>query len=350
MLVRLSAAAAALAAILAAAVPAVAHAAPAGLPDHVVDAAAVHRLQARAAQAGDTLAVPTKEGYSVSVAFSAGVPVDPQLAGTYVAFLDGLPHGTELRKLNILIADTSEVASLCGGDESDGILACYGARGQQMIVPSSGLDTTTEDGGYSTAYVLTHEYGHHIAANRDNQGFAAIDYGPKYWASAEMVCDRTLGRKLAPGDEAGSYLRNPGEAWAEVYARLTFPDQPWTFTRLLRPDLAALDAARRDVLTPWSGNASKTFVMPAGRRTQSFDVPLTLDGRLSAVVRGRSGSDVKVAVTSGRQKVGHSDGRGGRNVWRLRSGCRERPTETLTFTVSRTAGRGPVTLLVSYPG
>jgi hypothetical protein len=345
MLVRLAAVAATLVAVL----PAAAQAAPT-VGDRTVDTGAAHRIQARAAQAGDKLAIPTKEGYSVSVAFSSGVTVDPELARSYVGFLDGLPHGSELRRLHILIADPSDVADLCGGDESDGILACYGSRGQQMIVPSTGLATTTEDGGYTTAYVLTHEYGHHIADNRDNQGFAAIDYGPKYWASLEMVCDRTIGRKLAPGDEAGSYLRNPGEAWAEVYARLTFPDQPWTFTRLLRPDVAALDAARRDVLTPWTGNASKTFLMSASRRTQSFDLPITLDGRLSAIVRGRSGSNVKVAVTSGPQKVGHSDGRGGRNVWRLRSGCRERPTETLTFKVTRTSGAGPVTLLVSYPG
>jgi hypothetical protein len=346
--VRLAAVAAVLAAVAVA--PAAAQASPSAFVDRTVDTRAVDRVQARAAQAGDTLAIATKEGYSVSVAFSSGVPVDPALAGSYVGFLDALPHGPELRRLNILIADSREVASLCGGDESDGILACYGSRGQQMIVPSTGLTTTTEDGGYTTAYVLTHEYGHHVAANRTNQGFEAIDYGPKFWASQELVCDRAIRRKLAPGDEAGSYLRNPGEAWAEVYARLTFPDQPWTFTRLLRPDLAALDAARRDVLTPWTANTSKTFVMPAGRRTQSFDLPLTLDGRISATVRGRAGSDVGVAVTSGRQKVGHSKDRGGRNVWRLRSGCRERPTETLTFTVSRTAGRGPVTLLVSYPG
>ena len=70
--------------------------------------------------------------------------------------------------------------------------------------------------------------------------------------------------------------------------------------------------------------------MPAGRRTQSFDVALTLDGRISATVRGRRGSDVKVVVTSGRQKIGHSSGRGARNTWKLSSGCRERPTETVT--------------------
>ncbi|MEZ5121039.1 MAG: hypothetical protein R2736_05605 [Solirubrobacterales bacterium] len=278
---------AAVVAVFAVAIPGVAQATPGALRDRVVDAGAVNRLQARAAQAGDTLAIPTKEGYSVSVAFSSSVPVDAELASSYVGFLDGLPHGTELRRLDIVIADASEVATLCGGDESDGILACYG--NQQMVVPSTGLQTTTTDGAYTTAYVLTHEYGHHIAANRDNQGFSAIDYGPKYWASYELVCSHTIEHRLAPGDEGQSYLRNPGEAWAEVYARLTFPDQPWTFTSLLRPDAAALDAARRDVLTPWTRNVSKTFVMPAGRlrRASTWPSPSTdASARRSAGVGG----------------------------------------------------------------
>ena len=346
MLVRFALAAAALTAL----VPAAAQASSPSFVDRVVDTGAVKRVQARAAQNDQTLAIPTKEGYSVSVSFSTGVPVNQELAQSYVAFLDALPHGAELGKLRMVIADQGEVATLCGGDESDGILACYGSRGMQMIVPSSGLETTTEDGGYTTAYVLTHEYGHHVAANRKNQGFEAIDYGPKFWASYELVCDRALGNKLFPGDEGRSYLRNPGEAWAEAYARLTFPDQPWTFTSLLRPDATALDAARRDVLTPWTKNASQTFIMAGSRSTQSFQVPLTLDGRVSAIVRGRSGANVGVKVTSGRQKVGHSDARGARNQWTLRSGCRERATETLTFKVTRTSGSGPVTLLVSYPG
>ncbi|MFN8203537.1 MAG: hypothetical protein U0S48_13285 [Solirubrobacteraceae bacterium] len=344
MLVRFALAAAVLLALL----PAAAQAAPSGLTDRVADTHAVRRAQARAAQNDATIAVATKEGYSVNVAFDNGLAVDEPLARSYVDFLDALPHGTELAKLEIVVATPRRVGRLCGGEPVDGILACYG--NQQMVVPSTGLQTTTTDGTYTTAYVLTHEYGHHIAANRDNQGFSAIDYGPKYWASYELVCDHTLQRRLAPGDEGQSYLRNPGEAWAEVYARLTFPDQPWRWTDLLRPDAAALAAARRDVLTPWTGNASKRFVMSGSQSTQSFDVPLTLDGRLSAIVRGRPGSDVGLRVTSGRQQVGHSDDRGARHQWTMASGCRERPTETLTFTVTRTSGHGPVTLLVSYPG
>ena len=139
----------------------------------------------------------------------------------------------------------------------------------------------------------------------------------------ELVCDRALGDKLFPGDEGRSYLRNPARPGRGVRA----PDLPRPAVDvhgLLRPDATALDAARRDVLTPWTKNASQTFIMAGSRSTQSFPVPLTLDGRVSAIVRGRSGANVGVKVTSGRQKVGHSDARGARNQWTLRSGCRER--------------------------
>jgi hypothetical protein len=340
-----------LALALTAAVPAAAQAAPDPFNDRVVHGQRTSHLQAKARQAGTAISVPTKEGYSVSVTFTAAVPVDPALANAYVAFLDNsVPHNTELAKLKLLIANPSEVASLCGGQETDGIVACYGGFDQQMIVPSTGLDTTATNGGYPTAYVLTHEYGHHIAANRSNQGFSALDYGPKYWASYEMVCDKAGENLVFPGDEGEHYLANPGEAWAETYARLVFPEQEWTFTALLAPDAGALDAARRDVLTPWTKNRAKRFTMSSRRRTQSFHIPLTLDGSLKATVRGPRGSDVKLTVLSGTQHVGATKRRGARHMWTRRSHCRDQPVETLTFKVNRFTGSGPVRLRVAYAG
>jgi hypothetical protein len=318
--------------------------------DRVLTGSQTSRLATTTRQAGTAISVPTAEGYSVSVNFAAGVAVNQELAGSYIGFLDSLPHGSELAKLHLLIADPTEVGRLCGGGEGDGILACYGSTDQQMIVPSTGLSTTTADGAYTTSYVLTHEYGHHVAANRKNGGFVALDYGPKYWASYELVCDQALKKRLFPGDEAQNYLANPGESWAETYARLTFPEQPWTFTELLRPDAAALDAARRDVLTPWTKNATKTFRMSATRRSQSFRVPLHLDGSLKATVTGPRGSNVGLTVRSGSQKVGATRSTGARHTWSLKSGCRESQTETLSFDVKRSSATGTVRLRVSYPG
>jgi hypothetical protein len=349
----------ALLAIAPAAAASTAQAAP--FNDRVLDVKPSHSLKAKAAQATatNTIQVPTVEGYSIPVSFTAEVPPDPALAAAYVAYLDSIPHGTELSKLSVLIAGPDQIDTLCGGEAGDGILGCYGGADSQMIVPSTGLDTTTADGQYSVRYVITHEYGHHIAANRSNDLYdaTALDMGPKYWSSYELVCDQAIDKKLFPGYEGNDldrYHANPGEDWAEAYARLVFPTQAWDFSPLLGPpDATALDAVRRDVLTPWTKNTSVTFTMKAGRNRQAFAVPLTLDGKLSATITGPKGSEVNVAVTSGSQKVTNDRKArtGARDVWSISSGCRERATETLTFTATRKGGtKGPVTLRVSYPG
>ena len=83
--------------------------------------------------------------------------------------------------------------------------------------------------------MIAHEYGHHIAAHRSNAPLEALDFGPKRWSSYELVCSNTIDGKLAPGDQGANYLSNPGEAWAEAYARLVFPAEAWRFTPLLKP-------------------------------------------------------------------------------------------------------------------
>lgn len=346
---------------LCAALPAAALAAPAAdaatrFNDRVIDDGPVSPATARAAQADTTAStrVPLTEGGSIEVSFTPTVGSQPTLAQQYVGFLETLPHGSELRKLKILVATPKEVNTDCGdhGGKDGQVLGCYG--NDQMIVPSTGLDTPTTAGNYTVRYVLTHEYGHHIAAHRSNDlggPFGALDWGPKYWSSYELVCNQAGERKLFPGDEASRYKSNPGEAWAEAYARLVYPDQPWTWTKRLKPDAGALQAALKDVTTPWTKNATKLFTMEAGRDTQTFDLPLTLDGSLKATVRGPSGSEVGVKVTSGSQDVGESKRTGAYDRWSLSVGCRETPTETLRFTVTRTGGEpGPVTLRLSYAG
>lgn len=345
---------------LSAALPAAALAAPAAdatgpFADRVVDQGTVSKATARAAQATATTStrVPLQEGGAITVSFSAAVGLQQPLAEQYVGFLETLPHGSELPKLKLLVTTPEEVNEQCGGtgDDTGQVLGCYG--NDQMIVPSSGLDTPTAVGNYTVRYVLAHEYGHHIAAHRSNDlggGYRAIDWGPKYWASYELVCDQTGDRKLFPGDELRNYLANPGEAWAETYARLVYPEQPWTWTKLLRPDAGALEAARKDVLTPWTTNTSTTFTMAASRNAQAFDLPLTLDGSLKVTAKAPSGARLSVKLTSGSQKVPLKH-RAGAKTWSLAVGCREKPTETVTFHLQRQGGqRGPVALKVSYAG
>jgi len=336
---------------LCAALPAAAQAAPTSTPHPYRD-----RVQARAAQAGNTsISVPLTEGGAIQVSFTPAVGTQPDLAQQYVAFLESLPHGSELGDLKLLIATPDEVNSDCGGTgDGDGeVLGCYGKN--EMIVPSTGLDTPTAVGSYTVRYVLTHEYGHHIAAHRKNEmgnGLGALDNGPTYWAFYELVCEKTAENKLFPTAETNfdQYLRNPGEAWAETYARLVYPDQPWTWTSLLKPDAGALAAARKDVLDPWTKNVTKTFTMKAGRNAQAFDVTLTLDGTLKASATGPKGSHVTVKLTSDGSKVPMQHG-ANTHTWSLAGGCREKQDDTATFHVQRQGGTpGPVTLKVTYAG
>jgi hypothetical protein len=307
-----------------------------------------------AAQAPGAIDVPTAEGYPVHVEFSeAAGGVNPDLAAAYVGYLDSLPHGPELRRLTVQVGSADQVAGLCGGLEQQGILACYSARHRRMTVPNVGIDAVTVDGRYSLRYVLAHEYGHHIAHSRRNPGFhgGALDWGPKLWASQELVCARTRARRLFPGDERRHYHANPGEIWAETYARLSFPQQPWSFTGLPAPDAAALDAARRDVVAPWRGNRTAVFRMRAGRRTQRFSVPLTLDGTVRALIRGPRRSEVGVRVSLAGRRLGTSRHHGRTDRWARTRVCRGTATATLSVTAIRHGGRrGPVALAVSYPG
>ncbi len=279
----------------------------------------------------------------------------PTLAGVYVGYLDSIPHGSELQRLLVRVASVDQVAGLCGGLEREGILACYEPGKNRMNVPNVGLDATTGSGTYSLRYVLTHEYGHHIAAHRSNPGFrgGAEDWGPKLWSSQQLVCDGVKHRQLFPGVErpASRYLANPGEAWAESYARLVFPDQPWTFTGRLQPDGVALDAARRDVVEPWTKNRGvAAFTMSAKRHSQRFAVPLSLDGTVKVLVRGPRRSKVGVRARFDGRTLGSAHSRGRTESASIRRVCRSTPAQTLGLTVVRRGGHGATKVVVCYPG
>jgi hypothetical protein len=307
-----------------------------------------------AAAQSNGIDVPLAEGGAVHVVFTdAAGGVNPDLAAAYVGYLDSIPHGSELPRLLIQVASVDQVAGLCGGLEREGILACYEPRKNRMNVPNVGLDATS--GPYSLRYVLTHEYGHHIAHHRANPGFrgGAEDWGPKLWSSQQMVCNGVRHGQLFPGVErpTSRYLANPGEAWAEAYARLVFPDQPWTFTGRLAPDGVALDATRRDVVEPWTKNRGvAAFTMSAKHHTQRFAIPLSLDGTVKVLVRGPRHSRVGVRARFNGRTLGSAHSRGRTESASIRRVCRSAPTQTLGLTVARHGGRGPTKVLVSYPG
>ena len=154
----------------------------------------------------------TPRGEPVRVVVSSRFVENPQtLAGaqSYVNFLASRLHGSEISRLTSYLAPLREVQELCG----PAAVGCYAPSRQLLVVP--GEDTPR--GEYTKEFVATHEYGHHIARNRNNFPWSALSYGPKHWARLHQVCQRVADGKLWPGDQGKHYFQDPGEGWAQAY-------------------------------------------------------------------------------------------------------------------------------------
>ena len=136
-----------------------------------------------------------------------------------------------------------------------------------MVAPGETVaDITAEE-------VVRHEYGHHIAFNRLNAPWTAVDWGPKRWASAANVCARVARREAYPGDEGTNYALNPGEAWAEAY-RLMDERKAGDHDRDVADRLAELLPERggtpgggADVLQPWTAARTTVSTRVFGKAT-----------------------------------------------------------------------------------
>lgn len=257
---------------------------------------------ARAARAATTWSggsTTASTGEVVTVYVSPSLPPELGTAQTWADFLAGLVHGPELPKLTAYIAPLDEIAAMCGDDA----LGCYGSN--QMAAMGE------TEYGITAAEVVRHEYGHHIAWNRLNAPWTAVDWGPKNWSSTTNVCRRAADGTAYPGDEGDHYVLNPGEAWAETYRLLDERKAGATGSgwQLLdpsfRPDELALQAAERDVLQPWATPTRAAFghrFTKKGKRLWAIPISTPLDGDLSISISLPKGGIQDVTLVDGTTK------------------------------------------------
>jgi len=227
-------------------------------------------------------AFTTETGDTVTVHVSDSYPQEQVVPQAWAEFFAALPHGSELASVRIRIAPLPEVEAFCGV----GSLGCYG-REELVITGEPAGGTTPEE-------VARHEYGHHVASNRLNPPWRAVDWGPKRWASVERICSRAENGTAFPGDEGYRYSLNPGEAFAETFRVLAEQKagaalSSWSIVDgSFYPDADALRAAAEDVAKPWTGPAEKTVrarFRVGGPRRWLMPVTAPLDGELTAELR-----------------------------------------------------------------
>jgi hypothetical protein len=286
----------------------------------------------------------TAAGESVTIYASNSYPVDPALGQRWADFLGSLVHGSEISTVTVLLATAAQISRVCGADA----VACYSPQGAVLYTP--GEDPGTD---LSAEAVITHEYGHHVAANRSDAPWSALDYGPKRWASAMQVCARTRSGELFPGaEDAQHYTLNPGEGWAETYRVLNerkagLAEAPWQIvTQALYPTASALAAAEQDVTSPWQAatTTTQTGALSRTKKTRTFTFTTPLDGTLKLTLKHSAGMRLSVDVFASSTRIAHVVTAG--VVSRSLTVC---GTRTSRVRVTELAGRGSVSLSVAKP-
>jgi hypothetical protein len=240
--------------------------------------------------------ITTSTGETVDVRVSDTLPLETSTPEGWAEFLAKLTHGQELAQLTTFIVAPDEVQEICGSRAA----GCYGEN--QMVAPGEHFEDISPE------EVVRHEYGHHIALHRLNTPWAAIEWGPKRWASAANVCVKASRREAFPGDEGSNYARNPGEAWAETYRlmderKVGITTATWPIVaQSFYPNEAMLQAAEQDVVSPWRALRTSSSTRVFGKRTPKvWWIPLAtpLDGELRISATMPSGGTHEVALLRG---------------------------------------------------
>ena len=286
----------------------------------------------------------TSSGENVTIYASTAYPQDPALGQKWADFLSTLVHGSELSAVTVFLAPEAQIARVCGADA----LACY--SGQDSVLVSPGEDPAA---GISAEAVITHEYGHHVAASRSNAPWSAIDYGTKRWASYINVCSRARSGQLFPGaEEFPQYQLNPGEGFAESYRvlnerRAGIAETPWqVVSNSLYPDDTALALLQQDVSTPWRGasTSTRTGSLTRTTRVRTYTVATQLDGTLKLSLRPSAGTRLALDVFASSTRLAHAAGTG--TLSRTLTICGQR---SLRIRVTALRGNGSFRLAVAKP-
>jgi hypothetical protein len=284
-------------------------------------------------------------GETVTVYISATYGASDEQAREWANWFASLPHGAELGLVTAYLAPLGEVESICGSTD---VLGCYGDQRLVSLGDSSS--------GMPPASIAAHEYGHHVANNRSNAPWTAIDWGTKRWATSMHICARVAASTAFPGDEGFNYALNPGEGFAESYRVLvemngTGEGYDWPIVDAsFRPDAEALAAVREDVLHPWAGPTTTTVRGTFLRRSRVWasTVPTPRDGdvRVQLTVPGGEIGDVKLVTDDGRATLatGSWDSRGGKSLAYRVCGAR-----SLRVRLTRNGAATRFTLRITVP-
>jgi len=282
---------------------------------------------------------PTGDSYGsfVQIQVSDTYPVDQALPQDWATYLGTLVHGPELARLTLNLIPLTAVQVLCGSQA----LACYDPQGEAIYAsPEDQLDSPP------AKEIVTHEYGHHLANNRIDAPWQALDYGTKRWSSYENICAKAAAGTASPGDEGVHYFQNSGEAFAESYRVLNLQKQGQTniswdiVDSSFFPDATALTLLEEDVTTPWvAPTVSKLHGSFGTGVVRTFSVQTQLDGSFNAHLVSPTKAKMQLALYNGSTLV--------QRAANIRYDiCGER---TLTLKVERLSGRGAFTVNVSKP-
>jgi hypothetical protein len=294
-------------------------------------------LPASALAWGGSYPTGDSTGTFVQIQVSDTYPVDQALPQDWATYLGTLVHGPELARLTLNLIPLSVVQAVCGAQA----LACYDPQREAIYAsPEDQLNAPP------AKEIVTHEYGHHIANNRVDAPWAALDYGTKRWSSYENICAKAAVGTASPGDEGTHYFQNSGEAFAESYRVLNLQKQGQTdiswdiVAPSFFPDATALTLLEQDVTTPWTGpTASRLHGSFGAGVVRTFSVKTQLDGSFTARLISPTKTKMRLALYNGSTLVQRA------TTVRYQI-CGQR---SLTLKVERLSGRGSFSVDVSKP-